>query len=160
GLEGIVSKLADAPYHSGRSHDWMKTKCSDRQELVVAGVVPSTADSRAVGALVLGFYDKGKLRYAGRTGTGFSQETARGLFRKLMTLKSNEIPFGNVPAEERGARKPIWVKPKMVVEVDIRGWTHGERVRQASFQGVREDKSANEVVREQAIAAVNRPAAA
>ena len=156
GLEGIVSKNADVPYRPGRGHDWFKTKCSDRQELVVAGVVPSTADSRAVGALVLGFYDGGKLHYAGRTGTGFTHDAARKLFRKLMTLKSNEVPFEAVPAEERGARKPIWVKPAMVVEVDFRGWTHGDRVRQASFQGVREDKSAKEVVRERAIAATSR----
>jgi bifunctional non-homologous end joining protein LigD len=156
GLEGIVSKIADAPYRPGRGHDWIKTKCSDRQELVVAGVVPSTADSRAVGALVLGFYGGGKLHYAGRTGTGFTHDAARKLFRRLMTLKSNEVPFEAVPAEERGARKPIWVKPAMVVEVDFRGWTHGDRVRQASFQGVREDKSAKEVVRERTIAATSR----
>ena len=156
GLEGIVSKIADAPYRSGRGHDWIKIKCSDRQELVVAGVVPSTADHRAVGALVLGFYDGGKLHYAGRTGTGFTHDAARKLFRKLMTLRSDEVPFEAVPAEERGARKPIWVKPATVVEVDFRGWTHGDRVRQASFQGVREDKSAKEVVRERAIAATSR----
>ena len=157
GLEGIISKIADAPYRSGRGHDWIKTKCSERQELIVAGVVPSTADPRAVGALVLGFYDKGKLRYAGRTGTGFTHDTARTLFRKLMTLKSDEVPFETTPVEERGARTPIWVKPAMVVEVDFRGWTHGDRVRQASFQGVREDKSANEVIRERAAAATSRP---
>src|SRR6185312_5313874 len=156
GLEGIVSKIADAPYRPGRGYDWIKTKCSDRQELVVAGVVPSTADSRAVGALVLGFYDHGKLHYAGRTGTGFTHDTARKLFRKLMQLKSDQVPFGAIPAEERGVRKPIWVKPALVVEVDFHGWTHGNRVRQASFQGVREDKSAKDVVRERAIAAAKR----
>ena len=159
GLEGIVSKVADSPYRSGRGRDWIKTKCSDRQELVVAGVVPSTADARAVGALVLGFYDDGKLHYAGRTGTGFTHETARKLFRRLMSLKSDKTPFEAVPAEERGVRKPIWVRPTMVVEVDFHGWTHGDRVRQASFQGVREDKSAKDVVRERAIAAANRTAA-
>jgi bifunctional non-homologous end joining protein LigD len=105
---------------------------------------------------VLGFYDGGKLHYAGRTGTGFSHDTARSLFRKLMTLRSDEAPFDSVPAEERGVRKPIWVKAAMVVEVDFRGWTHGDRVRQASFQGVREDKSAREVVRERAVAATSR----
>lgn len=156
GLEGIVSKIADAPYRSGRGHDWIKTKCSGRQELVVAGVVPSTADTRAVGALVLGFYDEGKLHYAGRTGTGFTHDTARSLFRKLMSLKTDQTPFEAVPAEERGARKPIWVKPTMVVEVDFHGWTHGDRVRQASFQGVRQDKLAKEVLRERAIAATSR----
>ena len=155
GLEGIVSKIANAPYRSGRGQDWIKTKCSDRQELVVAGVVPSTADSQAVGALVLGFYDDGKLHYAGRTGTGFTRDTARALFRKLMRLKSDEVPFGAIPPEERGIRKPIWVKPTTVVEVDFHGWTHGDRVRQASFQGLREDKSAKDVVRERAIAAAS-----
>jgi bifunctional non-homologous end joining protein LigD len=156
GLEGIVSKVADAPYRSGRGHDWIKTKCSDRQELVVAGVVPSTADARAVGALVLGFYERDKLRYAGRTGTGFTHVVARSLFRKLKALETAKAPFEAIPAEERGARKPIWVEPKMVVEVDFRGWTHGDRVRQASFQGVREDKSAKSVVRERAIAVASR----
>ncbi|HET7804725.1 MAG TPA: DNA ligase D [Pseudolabrys sp.] len=156
GLEGIISKAADAPYRSGRGNDWIKTKCSARQELVVAGMMPSTADPRAVGALVLGFYDEGKLRYAGRTGTGFTHDVARKLFRKLIALKSDEVPFEAVPAEERGVRTPIWVKPSTVVEVDFRGWTHGDRVRQASFQGVRDDKSAKEVVRERAIAAASR----
>jgi bifunctional non-homologous end joining protein LigD len=156
GLEGIVSKIADAPYLSGRDHDWVKTKCSDRQEFVVAGVVPSTADAHAVGALVLGFYERGKLHYAGRTGTGFTRELARTLYRKLTALKTTETPFETVPAEERGARKPIWVEPKVVVEVDFHGWTYGGRVRQASFQGVREDKAAKDVVREKAIAATSR----
>jgi bifunctional non-homologous end joining protein LigD len=158
GLEGIVSKLAEASYHSGRARDWLKTKCSDRQELVVAGMVPSTADSHAVGALVLGFYHHGKLRYAGRTGTGFTRDLARSLYRKLIAVKTDNTPFGTVPAEERGARKPIWVKPKVVVEIDFHGWTHGDRVRQASFQGVREDKAAKDVVREKAVAAASRVA--
>ncbi|HEX9072756.1 MAG TPA: DNA ligase D, partial [Pseudolabrys sp.] len=156
GLEGIVSKVVDAPYRSGRGHDWVKTKCSDRQELVVAGVVPSTVDAHAIGALVLGFYERGKLHYAGRTGTGFTRELARTLYRKLTALKTTTTPFETVPAEERGARKPIWVEPKVVVEVDLHGWTHGGRVRQASFQGVREDKTAKDVVREKAIAATGR----
>jgi bifunctional non-homologous end joining protein LigD len=156
GLEGIVSKLAESPYQSVRGHDWLKTKCSDRQEFVVAGVVPSTADARAVGALVLGFYDDGELKYAGRTGTGFTHDMARLLFRKLKPLEINQTPFEAIPAEERGARKPVWVQPKMVVEVDFRGWTHGHRIRQASFQGVREDKAAKEVVREKAVAAASR----
>ena len=148
GLEGVVSKLADAPYRSGRGRNWIKTKCSDRQELVVAGFVPSSADAHAVGALVLGFYQRDNLRYAGRTGTGFSREMARALFRKLKEIEVDKTPFETVPAEERGARKPIWVSPKLVAEIDFHGWTHGDRVRQASFQGLREDKSAKDVVRE------------
>ncbi len=148
GLEGIISKLKDARYHSGRGRDWLKAKCSDRQELVVAGFAPSLADSRAVGALVLAFYQRGKLCYAGRTGTGFSHETARSLYRTLKSRERKSSPFKPVPKDEQGRRKPIWVKPKMVVEVDFHGWTQGGRVRQASFQGLRRDKAAREVVRE------------
>jgi len=156
GLEGIISKIADAAYRSGRGHDWVKAKCSDRQEFVVAGFVTSTADARAIGALVLGIYQQGKLHYAGRTGTGFSHDVARSLYRTLKSMETGTSPFDTIPAEERGARKPIWVKPKMVVEVDFHGWTHGERVRQASFQGLREDKAPTEVVHEKAVAAATR----
>ena len=149
-LEGIVSKLVDAPYHSGRGHEWLKAKCSDRQEFVVAGFAPSTADAQAVGALVLAVYQHGKLTYAGRTGTGFTHDSARQLFRTLKARARKTSPLDPVPKEERGRRAPVWVEPNMVVEVDFRGWTHGDRVRQSSFQGVREDKPARQVVRETA----------
>ena len=148
GLEGIISKRDDAPYRSGRGHDWVKTKCTGRQEFVIAGFKPSTADAHAVGALVLGVHDKGKLVYAGRTGTGFTHRTARELFRKLKALERDRTPFAALPAEERGVRAPIWVEPKLVAEVDFHGWTHGDRVRHASFQGLREDKSPRDIVRE------------
>jgi bifunctional non-homologous end joining protein LigD len=148
GQEGIVSKRKDAPYHSGRGRDWLKAKCSDRQELVVTGFVPSSADRHAVGALVLAYYSRGKLRYAGRTGTGFTHDTARALYRRLNARRRKTSPFKPVPGHERGRRAPIWVEPRMVVEVDFHGWTQGTRVRQASFQGVRGDKAAKDVVRE------------
>ncbi|MBI5912537.1 MAG: DNA ligase D [Betaproteobacteria bacterium] len=161
GLEGIVSKRSDAAYHSGRGHDWIKTKCSDRQEFVIAGFARSSADIHAVGALVLAVYDRGALRYAGRTGSGFTQDSARELYRKLNALRFDKPPFASVPKEERGVRAPVWVSPKLVAEVDFHGWTHGNRVRQASLQGLREDKPAKQVVHEmKAMAAINTNASA
>ncbi len=160
-LEGIVSKRGDAPYRSGRGHDWIKTKCTDRQEFIIAGFVPASNDARAVGALVLGVFDKGKLRYAGRTGTGFTYASARDLYRKLQRLKRDRTPFATLPLEERGARGSIWIEPKVVAEVDFHGWTHGDRVRHASFQGLREDKAAGDVVlevKDKAAAAANTSA--
>jgi bifunctional non-homologous end joining protein LigD len=151
GLEGIISKLRDAPYRSGRGTDWLKTKCSDRQELVIGGYSPSTADSRSVGALSLGYYEKGELKYAGRCGTGYTHALARSLYRKLKAIERPASPFKNLPPEERGKNRPVWVEPKLVAEVNFHGWTHGDipRVRQASFQGLREDKQAIDVVREE-----------
>jgi bifunctional non-homologous end joining protein LigD len=148
GLEGIISKRRDAPYHSGRGGDWIKAKCSDRQEFVIAGYAPSTADPRAIGALILGFNRNGKLHYAGRVGTGYTHKVARELWKKLQPLRIDKPPFPEKPEEETRTRNAHWVTPKLVAEVDLRGWTHGERVRQGSFQGLREDKSASEVVRE------------
>lgn len=148
GLEGIISKRADASYHSGRGHDWIKTKCSDRQEFVVAGFAPSTADKHAIGALILGVYKGDRLIYAGRTGTGFTHKVARDLYRTFKPLVRSKSPFDAVPTEERGARTPVWLEPKLVAEIDFHGWTHGDRVRHSSFQGLREDKTAKEVVHE------------
>ncbi len=148
GLEGIISKRRNAPYRPGRGGDWVKAKCSDRQEFVVAGYAPSTVDPRAIGALILAYNRDGKLHYAGRVGTGYTHKIARELWTKLQPLRRDKPPFATAPTEETRARNAKWVEPKLVAEVDLRGWTHGERVRQASFQGLREDKSAEEVVRE------------
>ncbi|MGI8526211.1 MAG: DNA ligase D [Pseudolabrys sp.] len=156
GLEGIISKRDDTPYRSGRGHDWLKIKCSDRQEFVIAGFVPSTADRHAIGALALGYYEAGKLHYAGRVGTGYTNRLARDLFKKLKAIRQDRTPFRTVPVEERGKNGALWVEPKYVGEVAFHGWTHGERVRQASFQGLREDKPAKDIARERKFAAATR----
>jgi bifunctional non-homologous end joining protein LigD len=147
-LEGIISKRANAPYRSGRGGDWLKIKCSNNQEFVVGGFAPSTVDSKAIGALILGYYEDGQLHYAGRAGTGYSHMMARDLYGRLQPLRTAKPAFVEIPKEETAARNAKWVEPRLVVEADFRGWTHGNRIRQASFQGIREDKSPKEVVRE------------
>jgi bifunctional non-homologous end joining protein LigD len=153
GLEGIVSKRSDAPYHSGRGHDWLKIKCTDRQEFVIGGFAPSTNDAHSIGALALGYYDGGKLHYAGRTGTGFTHASARSIYKALKPLLRDKSAFDGVPVSERGKNAATWVDPKLVAEVDFHGWTHDDHVRHASFQGLREDKKAKDIVRERKIAA-------
>jgi bifunctional non-homologous end joining protein LigD len=151
GLEGIISKLRDGAYRSGRNGDWVKTKCSERQEFVIIGFAPATNDPRAVGALILGYYEDEVLKYAGRVGTGYTHKSARELWQKLNPLVLEMSPIKPLPAEERG-RGAIWVEPKLVAEIDFRGWTHGMRLRHPSFKALREDKLATEIVRERPVA--------
>src|SRR5271168_4689492 len=159
GLEGIVSKVGQSAYASGRGKSWVKCKCSSRQEFVIAGYVPSTTGRRAVGSLALGVYDGEALRYVGRVGTGFSSDVAEALYARLEAMRIPSSPFAaRLGANEaRGVR---FVRPELVAEVDFRGWTADGLVRQASFQGLRDDKPANEIVRESTMptnAASERP---
>ncbi|WP_226739729.1 DNA ligase D [Microvirga lenta] len=147
GLEGIVSKRADQPYKSGRGEHWLKSKCTQRQEFVVAGYVPSSTSRKAVGSLVLGYYDGKDLVHVGRTGTGFTAATARSLWAQISALEMQASPFhARLSAEAR--RNVRWMRPELVAEVEYRGWTHDGHLRHAAFKGLREDKDPREVVRE------------
>jgi bifunctional non-homologous end joining protein LigD len=146
--EGIISKRATSSYSSGRSGDWFKLKCIRTQEFVIGGFTLPSNGTHGIGALLLGYYNNKKLIYAGRTGTGFTQKTHRLIRDQLDKIRQSTNPFEKPPAEaKRGA---IWVKPQLVAQVNFATWTADTLVRQASFQGLREDKPAREVVREAA----------
>ena len=148
GAEGIISKKAGSKYCSGRSRDWLKSKCILKQEFVVGGYTLPSDRGDGIGALLLGYHQDGKLIYAGRTGTGFTQQSRAHLRKQLEKMRAAKCSFAEVPRQEQ--RDAIWVKPELVAEVNFTTWTESGMVRQASFQGLREDKSAKEVVREQA----------
>ena len=155
-LEGVISKDRNAPYRSGRGKDWIKSKCSERQEFVIAGYAPSTTSRKAIGSLVLGYYEDGNLVHAGRVGTGFTQKTAADLFKRLNELKQKKRPFAEkLSAEE--ARDAVFVRPELVAEVEFRAWTAGGSIRHASFRGLREDRSPEEIVRESGNAVAEKP---
>nr|WP_205800263.1 DNA ligase D [Microvirga terricola] len=146
-LEGIVSKLRASTYREGRNKSWTKSKCTASQELIVCGFVPSTTSHKAIGSLVLGYYDKGNLIPVGRVGTGYTATVAQDLYRRLEDMRIPSSPFAR-SLDAEAARHVRYVNPELVVEIALRGWTADGNLRHASFRGVREDKPAREVVRE------------
>ncbi len=144
GLEGIVSKKADAPYIAGRQKAWLKTKCAQQQQFIILGYSGARSGERALGALYLGYRKGGTLRYAGKVCTRFSMQAARDLVARFATLAASKPLFtraamgGPTDREWKAIR---WIKPVLLCEVAFTEWTLDGRIRHPSFQGLREDKN-------------------
>jgi bifunctional non-homologous end joining protein LigD len=145
GWEGLVAKRVRSPYRGGRSPDWQKLKCTASQELVIGGWTEPTRSRVGLGAILVGYYDDdGLLRYAGKVGTGFTNQLLRELHDELRAREIPQSPFFD-PARERSVH---WTRPELVGEVAFTEWTGDGRLRHPSFQGLRPDKAAAEVRRE------------
>jgi bifunctional non-homologous end joining protein LigD len=144
GWEGLIAKRAESPYTHGRSRDWLKFKCSAEQELVIGGYTAPRGSRTDLGALLLGYYDDGRLRYAGKVGTGFGRAELARLAGLLEPLRRDDSPF----ADEVRERHATWVEPSLVAEVGFSEWTRDGRLRHPRYLGLRDDKPATEVVRE------------
>lgn len=149
GLEGIVSKRRDQPYLSGKRIGWLKTKCVQRQEFVIGGFTDPEGSRKGIGALLAGYYDAGRLVFAGKVGTGFTVKSARDLRSRLNRLETATCPFTPRPPGWLG-RRAHWVRPSLVGEVVFTEWTGEGKIRHPSFQGLRTDKDPRAVVRETA----------
>ena len=144
GWEGVIAKKADGPYVHRRSRDWLKFKCVNRQELVIAGYTEPKGSRTGFGALLVGYYEGGRLRYAGKVGTGFDDETLSSLHRRLHKLERERCPFED-NVRVAGVH---WVKPELVAEIGFTEWTSDGRLRHPRYVGLRDDKPARQVRRE------------
>jgi bifunctional non-homologous end joining protein LigD len=145
GWEGVIAKRADSMYEHRRSSNWLKFKCVNEQEFVIGGYTDPKGSRTGFGALLVGYYEDGRLRYAGKVGTGFDTMLLSSLGRQLVRLEQKEPPFddGMLP------RKAVhWVRPELVCQVGFSEWTQDGRLRHPRFLGLREDKPARDVVRE------------
>jgi bifunctional non-homologous end joining protein LigD len=149
GWEGLVAKRADSPYTGRRSTDWLKLRCSNRQEMVIGGFTDPRGSRVGFGALLVGHHDDGgRLVYAGKVGTGYDTSTLRGLRGRLDALEQPRSPFLHGEGREAGVH---WVRPELVAEVEFTEWTVDGRLRHPRFVGLRDDKPAREVRRERAV---------
>jgi len=145
GWEGLIAKRADSPYSAGRSKDWLKLKCVWEQEFVVGGYTEPGGSRTDFGALLVGYYEEGGLRYAGKVGTGYTQATLHDLGLRLRGLETAGPAFVDARPIPRGVH---WTRPELVAQIGFAEWTSDERLRQPRFLGLRDDKRPAEVVRE------------
>lgn len=144
GWEGVIAKRADSAYRHSRSTDWLKFKCSNGQELVIGGFTEPHGERPGFGALLVGYYDDDKLRYAGKVGTGYDNDFLESFRRRLDKLERKTCPF----AEEVDEDGVHWVSPKLVGEFGFTEWTSDGKLRHPRFIGLRRDKEPRQVVRE------------
>ena len=144
-LEGIVAKRAGSVYESWRSREWVKVKIANEQEFAIGGFTQPQGSRDYFGALVLGVYESGKLRWAGNVGTGFDQKLLAGIYARLKPLVTEECPFAERPKPDRGM---TWVKPELACQVKFTEWTQDNHLRAPVFVGLRNDVEANEIMRE------------
>lgn len=150
-MEGVISKRADSPYLQKRSAHWLKIKCIKSQEFVIGGYSPPSGARSEFGALFLGYHDEvGGLVFAGKVGTGFTEDSLRTVAAELHKRERQECPFESPPAG-REARNARWVTPTLVCEVEFIEWTSDGRLRHPSFKGLRDDKPARKIVRERPV---------
>jgi len=161
GLEGLIGKQRNSVYEPGRrSGTWIKLKCVNEQEFVIGGYTPPAGSRKYFGAILVGYYEIGKLRFAGKVGSGFTEKSLSMLHKKFREEEHDDCPFVDLPSKQGGEwvqgitpsmmKEMHWVNPKFVAEIKFAEWTRDQKLRQPVFLGMREDKAATEVKREAA----------
>ena len=161
GLEGLIGKQRNSVYEPGRrSGTWIKLKCVNEQEFVIGGYTPPAGSRKYFGAILVGYYEIGKLRFAGKVGSGFTEKSLSMLHKKFREEEHDDCPFVDLPSKQGGEwvqgitpsmmKKMHWVNPKFVAEIKFAEWTRDQKLRQPVFLAMREDKAATEVKREAA----------
>lgn len=143
--EGLIAKRADSQYTGARSPNWLKFKCIMKQELIIAGYTEPRGSREYFGALLVGYYKNNKLMYAGKVGTGYTEEILKILGKKLQKLEIKKCPFANY---DESTKDVHWVKPQIVAEFQFAQWTKGGKLRVGRYKGLRDDKAVKDVVKE------------